>query len=230
MTGPLISGAKNDRCEERRQDDRPGRQERKHPHRHEEGEDREAGEPKRSDLPHDDDRDQAPDERAGAERRVERAPRSTSLPSNSSYAYTGRPADMPAPRNPSTNDDRRASARAARSRRRKRRPASTPCSRRRRNGLPPRHEHEDQHERDEVGRRVDVEDVRRAEERDERAGERRAERWPRTRVPPSIALFACDIRVSSSPTSSREDRPLGREVRRHEAAQERDDARAGARS
>ena len=69
-------------------------------------------------------------------------------------------------------------------------------------GLAPRDEHEDEKEGDEVGRRVDVQDVRRSDERNEQPRRAPGRAARRVRVPPSIELFACDIRRSSSPTSS----------------------------
>ena len=89
-------------------------------------------------------------------------------------------------------------------------------------GLAPRYEREDQHERNEIRRRIDVQHVRRAEEGDEDAGQY----GPEERRERGSALD-CAVRLRHArlvlPDELRQDRPLRRRERRHEAAEQRDD-------
>ena len=83
-------------------------------------------------------------------------------------------------------------------------------------------EDEDEQERDGVGRGIHVQDVGRADERDEQACDGRADQRceRRTALDDAVPLRHQPLVLAHE---LREDRPLRGEVRRHEAAEERDE-------
>ena len=117
---------------------------------------------------------EAPDERARAERGVEE-PGDAGAPVELVEGVDGEPGRHPRAEEAERDDDRGDRAEQLVAERGSGHRRAPPCCDRRHDRLAPRDERQDEQERDEVGRGVHVEDVRRADDRDEQAGERRAD-------------------------------------------------------